>query len=244
MNEERRFYVYFHRRNDTGSVFYVGKGSGRRAYWKNQRNKHWHHVVDKHGYTVEIIKDNLTEDESFDLERNMIIQYGKENLCNYTDGGDGASGAIRTEEQKEHMRQKMQGREFSSETIERMRIAAIERCKNPEYQKKRVATMIGRKLSPEHIEKLRKASTGRVLDSKSIKKISDFHKGKKKKPEAVAAMAASKSKKILCINNGLIYPSAREAARQLNLSNSKVAECAKGMISKTKGYQFEYLSGI
>ena len=25
---DRSFYVYFHRRNDTGEVFYVGKGVG------------------------------------------------------------------------------------------------------------------------------------------------------------------------------------------------------------------------
>jgi len=98
------FYVYVHKRNDTGSVFYVGKGSGRRAFWKNGRNKHWHSIVDKHGYSVEIISSDMTEDDAFILEKSTIQKYGRKNLCNYTDGGDGSSGSVRTEAQKNLMR--------------------------------------------------------------------------------------------------------------------------------------------
>jgi len=48
-------YIYLHRRNDTGEVFYVGKGTGKRATETHSRNSHWHNVVNKAGFTAEII---------------------------------------------------------------------------------------------------------------------------------------------------------------------------------------------
>lgn len=43
------FYTYLHRRNDTGQVFYVGKGKGQRAHDKYKRSAHWKRIVAKHG---------------------------------------------------------------------------------------------------------------------------------------------------------------------------------------------------
>lgn len=93
------FYVYVHKRASDGRVFYVGKGSGPRA-WSKTRSKYWHRIVAKHGYTVEIVQSGMEEWWAFELERELIALYGRENLCNLTDGGDGASGAIRTQETK------------------------------------------------------------------------------------------------------------------------------------------------
>lgn len=44
-----RFYVYQHTRNDTGEVFYVGKGSGDRLKSNKRRNSHWTRIVAAHG---------------------------------------------------------------------------------------------------------------------------------------------------------------------------------------------------
>lgn len=235
------FYVYLHKRKTDGTVFYIGKGSGSRAFYKNSRNRHWNFVAKKNGYTVEIYATGLQEWYAFELERDLISYYGKENLCNYTDGGDGPSGKRMTEEQKEHLRKIFKNRIFSEETIKKMSDAAKIRSSDPEYQKRRTKNLIGKKHSKEHIEKIRIAGFGRVLSDESRKKISDFHKGKKKNPEAVLAMARSKSKKVLCITNGVIYESTRDAARKLGISSSKVGECASGVLKKTSGYIFEYI---
>ncbi|RAZ47421.1 hypothetical protein DP175_03995 [Polynucleobacter paneuropaeus] len=50
------FYTYAHKKPD-GSIFYIGQGSTKykRAYSTKGRNKHWHNVVNKHGYEVEIL---------------------------------------------------------------------------------------------------------------------------------------------------------------------------------------------
>lgn len=92
------YYVYAHRK-DSGEVFYIGKGKGRRAWDRYGRNAMWRNVVDKHGITVEIVKSNLDEKSAFDLEIKLIKEYGRRNLnqgtlVNLTDGGEGPAGCI------------------------------------------------------------------------------------------------------------------------------------------------------
>ena len=53
ISNEKIFYVYVHKRNDNGSIFYVGKGKGYRSKSKSGRSKHWFNIVNKHGYTIE-----------------------------------------------------------------------------------------------------------------------------------------------------------------------------------------------
>ena len=91
MHTEKQYYVYIHRRNDTGEVFYVGKGSGKRATTKDSHNKWWQHIVKKHGYTVEIIETYNNEQDAYNMETYLIQSYkalGVE-IVNLTDGGGG-----------------------------------------------------------------------------------------------------------------------------------------------------------
>lgn len=99
------FYVYFHKKATTGEIFYVGKGSGRRAYDKSSRSKWWYKVVAKHGFVVEIYMDKLTEWYALELEQDMISYYGRKDqgygdLINVTDGGTGLVGYIHSEENR------------------------------------------------------------------------------------------------------------------------------------------------
>jgi len=88
------YYVYLHKRKGTDKVFYVGKGSknknGERSEMAKNRNRWWHHIVDKDGgFDVEIYQDNLTEDKAYELEKELIADIGLENLSNMTEGGEG-----------------------------------------------------------------------------------------------------------------------------------------------------------
>tara|TARA_R110000764_G_scaffold110173_2_gene196536 strand:- start:784 stop:1278 length:495 start_codon:yes stop_codon:yes gene_type:complete len=78
--------VYTHRRNDTNKVFYIGMGSPKRPYDK-KRSSQWNNIVNKAGYTIEVVANSLNADDALELEAFMIEEYGIETLCNHTTGG-------------------------------------------------------------------------------------------------------------------------------------------------------------
>jgi hypothetical protein len=96
------FYTYAHTRNDTGKIFYIGKGIGPRAWKTTRRNKYWKSVQQKHGVTVEILAHWGTEAEALDHEKLLISCFRDMGykLANMTDGGEGTSGHIHTEKWK------------------------------------------------------------------------------------------------------------------------------------------------
>ena len=69
--EDRSFYVYAHYRLDTMEPFYIGKGREGRANKLNRNSLH-DNVSKKHGHAVVILYDNLTEEEAFFYEREVI----------------------------------------------------------------------------------------------------------------------------------------------------------------------------
>jgi hypothetical protein len=114
------FYTYAHTKPD-GTIFYIGKGSKRRAWKTHNRNKHWKSIVEKHnGFNVEILANWNTEQEAFDHEVLLISCFKDMNyiLANKTDGGEGASGYKHLEETKLKMKHTV-----SEHTKEKIRIA-------------------------------------------------------------------------------------------------------------------------
>lgn len=83
------FYIYIHIKLNNGKPFYVGKGKSNRAYSIKGRNNHWRRIVEKYGYDIIIIEDNLSEKEAFELEIFWINRIGIDNLSNMTIGGNG-----------------------------------------------------------------------------------------------------------------------------------------------------------
>lgn len=88
----KSFYAYTHGRPD-GSVFYVGKGCGQRA-WNFTRGRNPYHraIIAKHGADNIIVTIHPCESEeaAFELEKWLIFEHPE--LANMTDGGEGASG--------------------------------------------------------------------------------------------------------------------------------------------------------
>ena len=108
------YYVYLHKRNDTNCVFYVGKGKNKRAWSKGSRNKHWKHITEKHGYSIEIIKSNLTESQAFEEEIITINTYGISNLVNMTIGGNTSTGYVHTEATRQKQSEIAHARKLSN----------------------------------------------------------------------------------------------------------------------------------
>ena len=100
------YYTYAYLREDK-SPYYIGKGKGNRAY--RRRDKGIKPPKDKS--RILILKQNLTEEESFRHEVYMIAVFGRKDLGtgilhNRTNGGEGSSGAIRSDEWKRKQRER------------------------------------------------------------------------------------------------------------------------------------------
>jgi len=80
------YYVYLHSKPD-GTVFYIGKGCGKRAYSSAQRTAKWNEIAKK-GYVVNIVASSLEEVEAYKLETDLISYlYRFGNLVNVRAGG-------------------------------------------------------------------------------------------------------------------------------------------------------------
>ena len=104
----KQHYVYTHLNPTSKDVFYVGIGKGNRAWNKGAgRNKFWGNYVNKHGFEVEIVAEDLTRKQAGKVEIELIAHLGRRQideggvLVNRSTGGDGGSGGYtHTEEWK------------------------------------------------------------------------------------------------------------------------------------------------
>lgn len=126
------FYAYIHCKPD-GTPFYVGKGVLARVAKKNRPHNPRHtRILNKYGADKVLVgkMECSTEDIAFDLERGLIKRLRKMGvgIVNLTEGGDGASGAVRSPETRSKMsaaqtgNQKALGKKKSDEA--RAKIAA------------------------------------------------------------------------------------------------------------------------
>lgn len=101
MTPEQRFYTYLHCRPD-GVPFYVGKGAGDRSHRFTGRNRHHQNIVAKHGAENigVFVFPCASEDEAFADEIQQIAQLRADGyrLVNQTNGGDGVSGRLASQE--------------------------------------------------------------------------------------------------------------------------------------------------
>lgn len=113
-----KYYVYTHLNPITKEVFYVGIGKGNRAWnqWAG-RNKFWDNYINKHGFEVEIIAENLTRNQAGKIEIQLIAELGRRQideggvLVNRSTGGDGGNiGYTHTEEFKQKLSEERKGK--------------------------------------------------------------------------------------------------------------------------------------
>jgi len=164
-----QYYIYFHRRPDTGEVFYVGKGKvgnkfnpTSRAKITKGRNKSWCSIVDKNSgeYSIEIVEWLNTNESASAREIFYITVFKRKthggSLVNQTDGGDGAVGYKHTAETKEKLKAAW------ASCPERKNHLFSESFK--EARKKsassRPGPMTGKKHSPETIKSYQSARSG------------------------------------------------------------------------------------
>ena len=198
--EDRSFYVYAHYRLDTMEPFYIGKGKdGRKDVLS--RNPIHDRISRKHGHAVVILFDNLTEEEAFFYERevieDLVFNEGYEIPCkncgeftrkfsyltNFSFGGEGSCGYIHNKEIKEKI--SVSGKKRYENEEERIKTSKASKTywENPEVRKKQSKAV---KKSWENQERRKKQSIiqkKRFKNEKERKKISVAVKKSFENPE-------------------------------------------------------------
>lgn len=139
----------------------------------------WHNIDHKILYT------DLTQDEAFDLEVQLITEWKTNNKrygYNLSQGGKGGIlGTHRSEETKQKLR---------------------------EAAKKQTPPWLGKHLTDEHKQKIKD----------------------------------SKVKHVLCVETGVIYDSALEAAETVGLTRDAIGRCCRGISETSGGLHWKYVS--
>jgi len=151
--------TYAHYKPD-GTMFYIGKGSVKRAYSRLGRNIVWNRIVDKYGdFKVKILAQWDNEEDAFKHEI-LLIDCLKElgvPLVNIAAGGFGSTGFRHTDEHKAKLSHRMKEKNPMSDPFSRRRqkeslLVAMSR---PEIKEKQRSARLGMKFSASHIESLR-----------------------------------------------------------------------------------------
>ncbi|QPX48278.1 hypothetical protein PQC13_gp313 [Synechococcus phage S-SRM01] len=164
-NNSNIFYTYAYLREDL-TPYYIGKGKSYRAY---RKNKNVHPPKDKS--RIIFLKQNLTEEEAFKHEKYMIAVFGRKDLGtgilhNRTDGGEGTSGNVLSQDTKDKIGNYWRGKKRPGHG-EKIRKSQLGTKRNP--------------LSDEHKSKLRgriSPQKGKPLSDETKQKISQSKKGK------------------------------------------------------------------
>lgn len=184
-NNGREYYVYQYLTEDN-TPYYIGKG-------KDNRINRGHKVVLPPVERRVIIKDNLTNDEAKEYEKELITKYGRK-----VDGG--ILDNIKINQWACHA-----GWKHSEETKRIISEKNKGKKRTPEQRKNYKGTV-----TKEHKEKVRQANLGRKDSFERREKIRQANLGKKLSPETIAkrqssyriTIEARRAAKLKVLNNG------------------------------------------
>lgn len=169
---KQSFYTYLHCKPD-GTPFYVGKGFGMRCFnFIAGRSTHHKNICAKYGAEniLVYVFPAKSEEEAFLDEMHQIAQLRREGfpIINLTDGGDGVSGLVHSDESRKRISAaKMgypsprKGVTLSKETREKISRSWEDRIVTPETRAKQSASLTGKK----HADSFESRETKEVIES-------------------------------------------------------------------------------
>ena len=207
----KKYYTYAYLR-ENGAPYYIGKGKEYRIN-SNQRNIKPPRDKSK----IIFLKQNLTEEEAFKHEIYMIAVFGRKDLGtgilhNRTNGGDGVSGRILSEETKKK----------------------IGEANKISLKGKKIPEDVKRKSSNTWKEKLKNNPRPMTYYAENLKKMAERNRTDKEKhkrhSEIMKGRPSSNRKPILY--NGKIYASMTETMKKTNLSRYLILKNGGKFINK------------
>jgi DNA invertase Pin-like site-specific DNA recombinase len=228
-------YVYRHIRHDKNEVFYIGYAEKAESYYDYEaeysrafatsRNMYWHNIVALTDYTIEIVFDNLTSEDAYAKEIELITLYGRScdggTLCNILPGGKPGKkkGVKLTEETKKKIADAMRGKT-------REEISAIKRQKD-------LAKLAGRKCTEENKRHLQQTSLRAMSYPVSCDGVvyeDTYNAAKSLFPETKienAARGIGLSCKTGRPYKGCVFTKAAEQLTQINYVRGQLQGCSK-----------------
>lgn len=166
----------------------------------------------------------------------------KDSYCagyNMTTGGEGGPGVVFTDEMRAKRSgpgNSFYGKKHTEASRAKMRAAHHGKTRGP--------------LSEETRRKISAAHTGMKHTEEAKQKLRDLYKGKK--PSAALLAGAHRyatspdnklAKAVICIETGIVYFSAAEAARRTGLDRSKISAVCRGDRKSTNGTHWRFADG-
>lgn len=228
-----KYYTYRHIRPDKNEPFYIGKGvktnrnhgsietEYARAYAvdKRVRSEHWHNVYElcNKQIEVEILYESDDHEEIKNKEIEFIALYGRRDLglgtlVNYTNGGDGGLGRVKSEEEKRKTGDKNRGKVRSPE--QKLNLRKVHLGK-PLSEAHRKAQSVPR--TEEHRRNISKGITGA------------------NNPIAQPVLQFSKEGEFIKEWSYIL-----EAATALNIHHPNISKCCLGKRKSTGGFAWKH----
>lgn len=222
---------YIYKLTAPNGKVYIGQTinkKGRKRYYNSGNFKQQvklYNSVEKYDWnpaeTFEIIeeclcgpnKENLNEREQYWVKKFDSFNNG----LNCNEGGHGNLGYKHSEESKRKMRD------------------AKVNVKHPEWRNKQKSEYTKGRKHTEEAKKLMSENKKKKMTDEVRSKISKGLTGNKN-----GIGNKGTPKKVICLTNGMIYGSIKQAADELGLHSTGIINVCKGKFKQTKGFKFKY----
>lgn len=217
---------------------YIGQTCQRlERRWRNGHgyciNPYFSRAIEKYGWeniTHEVVQTCETLEEANEAEKALINKYRSNDSkygYNISAGADGRGTVA----------------DSTRQLMSKLRKGKYAGSKNPNY---------GKKHTEEARQKMSKAQKGRFVGEKSPlygkhpseetrARMSKSRKESETVQIHIAQMNAAKAKRVLCVETGVIYPSARQAARETGFGQGNISSVCRGLYRQTNGFHWKYI---
>lgn len=229
---------------------YIGITGQKPEYrWNNGNgyieNKHFYSAIRSYkweNFKHDILETGLTKEQACAKEIELIAKYDSANrekgYNNSTGGECSALGIHLSAETRRKISESNKGKHK-------------EHHSSPETRRKISEAQKGRHLSAETRRKLSEANKGKIPCNKgkhhspeARKKISESLKGTHRSPETRKKMSESSkgknAKAVICIETGILYSSATEAAESIGVTKGVISKAVRGVQKTAGGYHWKY----